>query len=285
MNTPKSMTASVRLRPPVLRSTRPELAQDFYHGVLGTYGPGALTIDGPSLAYNRGMHSSFVVFETGVTTSQWFPVIEVDDLAALKAKAEELGGSCVENPIKGGDLLVTAPDGSQIIAIDSRRHDDLPDRDAVLADAADPTGPPVMLELCTGIIDESAAFYCELLGVEQQAIPNDPYGYRVLASGSEALIGMVDMTSFFAEATSAYWIPYFHVSDISTIVETSVSYGGRVKAPLESSKFGASYAVLVDPTGAAYGIRELPDSGIFGSFDVELGDFADSESADGVITA
>lgn len=262
--TPPQLT---QLRIPILRSSRPELAREFYNGLLG----GRTTVLGTQLEEATGETWGIVVDAPAGGLSRWFPHMVTDDLDPVKDQVRSRGGTYHRDSSPFEHLVVTAPDRSQIIVTERAADDSAP--------IPRQPGHPlrVMLELCTREIETSSDFYTDILRLSQVPVPDDPYSYRVLFAGSVGVAGAVDMTTFFLDRTDSHWIPYFHVDDIDESLQTAAAYGARVTVPTDASMFGARYAVLTDPTGATFGLRGYPPGGIFGYFSGARRRFLDAE--------
>ncbi|MCB1272923.1 MAG: VOC family protein [Leucobacter sp.] len=258
------------LRVPMLRSSRAEHIRDFYNGVLG-----AETTVIAADSRNLGAATWGLIVPDADAPAKWLPRAVSDDLESVKQRVRELGGDYSHEASLGENLLITAPDRSQIVITERKPGDERIARELRM-----------MLELCTREIESSCAFYTRVLDLEQVAVPDDPYSYRVLFANETGLAGVVDMTSFFRETTESHWIPYFQVDDIHRAVETSVAYGARVTVPIDESLFETRYATLIDPTGATFGLREQPrrGSGVFGAFSPEHGRFLTDEELAGAAT-
>ncbi|CAG7600125.1 VOC family protein [Leucobacter soli] len=260
--TPQSRLLT-ELRTPILRSTRPELARDFYNGVLGD----RATVLGTEQPGADEQTWGIILPAPAEAGSQWLPHAVSDDLASVQERVHDAGGTICREAALFESMLVTAPDQSQIIITERA-----PGEPALARELR------VMLELCTREIDASCGFYSRVLDLTQIPVPGDPYSYRVLFSNDIGIAGAVDMTTFFRETTVSHWIPYFQVDDIERAVETSVAYGARVTVPIDESFFDTRYATLTDPTGATFGMREQPRvGGVFGSFSRVHGRFLSSE--------
>lgn len=182
--------------------------------------------------------------------SRWLIHVAVDDLPSTLRRAELLRGRTV--PLEApGSFVVQAPDGSEIILSNSAGQDQTMHE---------------MLELCTSNLPGSSAYYCGLLGLEAARLPDDPHNYMVFTDGGAPVAGAVDMTTFFATRSQAHWIPYFHVDELESTIAMAVDYGALVKVPLTMSNFSVRYAVLTDPQGASFGLREMPVGGVYGSW-------------------
>lgn len=258
------MTSSTReemtqLGIPILRSTRPELAKDFYNAVIGK----ETLVLGTERDRASDQTSGIAVPTPEGTPSRWFPHAISGDLDAVKDAVRDLGGTYHRESTLFQNLVVTAPDRSEII-VTERGGDDHP---ADMLGAS--TSPRLMLELCTREIEASSTFYTGILGLEEVPVPDDPYSYRVYFAGDIGIAGAVDMTTLFRESTESHWIPYFHVHDVRIALQDAVAYGARVTVPINDSMFDTPYAILTDPTGATFGLRELPTGGVFGRFSRE----------------
>ncbi|MFF9132796.1 VOC family protein [Streptomyces sp. NPDC014806] len=113
------------------------------------------------------------------------------------------------------------------------------------------------VELYTPDIAAAAAFYHAVLGLETSAVPFPGGTYTCVnprEGGEDAMFGgMVPLADDPAE-TEAYWLPYFEVPDVDTVVTTAQEMGGTVRVPAVDVEGVGRMARLADPYGARFAV-------------------------------
>ncbi|MGP4052751.1 VOC family protein [Streptomyces sp. 2A115] len=122
--------------------------------------------------------------------------------------------------------------------------------------AGDP-GSLCWLELYTPDIAAAAAFYNSALGLETSAVPFPGGTYTCInpsEGGEDAMFGgMVPLADDPMEQT-AYWLPYFEVTDTDAVVAKAEELGGTVRMPATSAEGVGRMAKLADPYGARFAV-------------------------------
>lgn len=116
-------------------------------------------------------------------------------------------------------------------------------------------GTPCWVDLLTGDIARSAAFYGDLLGWTADEPNPDPQfgGYINLRSGGHIVAGMMPKTPEMAVMPDV-WSTYISTDDIDATVAAIPEAGGVVLAgPMPVASLG-SMAIAQDPTGASFGV-------------------------------
>ncbi|NGO14506.1 VOC family protein [Streptomyces sp. HC44] len=132
-------------------------------------------------------------------------------------------------------------------------------------DVAGDPGSLCWVELYTPDIAAAAAFYNAVLGLETSAVefPGGTYTC-VNPAGTEEddmFGGFVPLADDPTEQ-SAYWLPYFEVTDTDTVVARAEELGGTVRTPATSMEGVGRMAKLTDPYGARFAvIKSEPPQG------------------------
>jgi uncharacterized protein len=196
--------------------------------------------------------------EAGITKSKapasvpshWIPYIAVDDVDQAAAKATELGGKILlaptDIPTIGRFAAVKDPQGAPFAVYkDAKPYPTEADKP--------PVGAFCWEELVTNDPEAAAKFYATLFGYTVEAQDVGPMGtYRVLKRGDRMTAGIMQIPPQAPHA--AHWIEYVHVSDVDGTVRNAKELGATVHAaPQDIPKIGR-FAVLGDPTGAAFAV-------------------------------
>ncbi|WP_327319296.1 VOC family protein [Streptomyces sp. NBC_01235] len=131
-------------------------------------------------------------------------------------------------------------------------------------DVANEPGSLCWVELYTPDIAAAAAFYHATLGLETSAVPFPGGTYTCVnpsGAGENAMFGgMVPLADDPTEAESGpYWLPYFEVAEVDTVVAKAAELGGRVRMPATDVESVGRIAKLADPYGARLAvIKSVP---------------------------
>jgi predicted enzyme related to lactoylglutathione lyase len=181
--------------------------------------------------------------------SLWIGSLSVEDVDRAAAAVRNHGGKVLEEPLnampRGRMALVSDPAGAVLALLRS--------------DAGDPADePPGEGDwLWTDLIIDDAGpvkdFYYPVAGFTLRAVEDlEQHSYSVFMAGRQPQAGMVVLDW---EGIEANWLPYVRVKDLETTIATARQLGGRLIYQQDD------VAVLVDPTGAAFGIQQLAKDG------------------------
>ncbi|HUQ50660.1 MAG TPA: VOC family protein [Gammaproteobacteria bacterium] len=92
-------------------------------------------------------------------------------------------------------------------------------------------------------------FYGNVLGWKKQAWDQDP-SYQMFAAPSGPLGGAVETRN-----ATPQWLAYIGTKDVDEAIAAATALGGRVQTPATPLPNGGTYAVLVDPQGATFGVH------------------------------
>jgi uncharacterized protein len=235
-----------------LASPNPELAADFYNKVFGWK---ARPADG-DMPYTMFFSGSENVAGMGELTDEmtaggmpsvWASYIIVDDVAAILARAVELGAKAVLDVLQVGDTgrmaLVIDPVGAAVGFWESGTHDG--------ATVFNVTGALTWNELQCFDVPAAKSFYSDLLGWQTETSDFGEMEYTLIKNDGRSNGGMMDITGMAPDGAPAYWSAYFVTDDCDAAVARATENGGTaLMGPMDSDV--GPMATLVDPFGAVF---------------------------------
>jgi predicted enzyme related to lactoylglutathione lyase len=188
--------------------------------------------------------------------SAWVPFFSVADVSATFERARKTHAqvrSVPENlPLRGWQARLTDPEGA-VFALLATSSGDPPDDPNPIAIGT--WGSPSLLASDPA---SEAVFYEGLFGYAVVGKPTDSGFERIrLSSGSHERATVRQVPTGVA-AMHPEWISYVRVFSTADSARLAVKLGGHVLVAPTLAAHGASIAILADPTGAAFGVLELP---------------------------
>jgi predicted enzyme related to lactoylglutathione lyase len=182
----------------------------------------------------------------------WTTYINVDDADAASSAAKHSGGIAVVEPMDVMDVgrmaIFSDPSGAMIAAWQPRSH--------AGADIANEPGAFCWNELHTRDIDGAKTFYRDVFGWGAETSEMDGMSYTEWKCGESSVAGMMKLSDDVPPEVPCFWLVYFGVDDTDLAVQKATELGGTVHTV--PTDIGAGrFAVLGDPTGAAFGIINL----------------------------
>jgi predicted enzyme related to lactoylglutathione lyase len=229
----------------------PERARTFYSELLGwqieVWKPGEF--DYPMITANGQQHGGFGTSQGGAPP-HWLGHVVVGDADAAGERAQGAGGSVVAGPMEipevGRMNVVRDPQGAVISAFQ-------PAGDAPVSE-----GVFVWDELMTSDVEGATRFYRELFGWDSREAEMGESGpYTLFRIGETDLAGCISN-----QATQAppHWYPYLATPDVDASASKAKELGATAYLePTEIENVGR-FAVLGDPTGATFGLFQVPAS-------------------------
>jgi predicted enzyme related to lactoylglutathione lyase len=193
----------------------------------------------PMLQKNGRTHCGFVKKEMEEVSSHWYPYVQVEDVAATIDQAKGLEAELYMGPASVGDDL-------RIAVLGDPQHATL---GLMSWSAEPPTGVFAWDELHAIDLDAAAGFYGSVAGWTPSEFME---GYRIFNAGETPVAGLMQERG---GSPVAYWLAYFAVDDTDAVAAMAMELGSGVIIPPESVENVGRYAVLTDPTGAAFGIH------------------------------
>ncbi|HJP66710.1 MAG TPA: VOC family protein [Actinomycetota bacterium] len=236
-----------------LGSTDVEAAKAFYGRLLGWEFADVPGGD-PSATYTMCLRGSLDVAgmhgHADEEGSSWTSYVSVDDAESVTAKAMELGGRVVVEPldVPGASRMavIADPAGTVVALWQSKGYSG--------ARLVNEIGAWAWNELTTPDLDGAKAFYGELFGWTATdlaiGIPRASFslGDRLIGGAHEPSEG---------EPTTPRWTISFLVEDADAGAAMVQELGGRVLMPVMEIPIG-KFAVVADPSGAAFTINAVP---------------------------
>ena len=180
--------------------------------------------------------------------ARWVGLVSVEDVASVAGYVESGGGKVLMPPRVLGDrgtaALFADPEGGLFGAIHSATGDP--------EDYLGEDNQWLWIELWASDPAKMAAFYKGVAGYEivDVAAADGTAGYR-LRSGGYARAGIKAKRSKVPTA----WVPYIRVRSVAETVASASAAGAKVL--LDKTLVGdVPIAILVDPTGAPFGVAE-----------------------------
>jgi uncharacterized protein len=118
--------------------------------------------------------------------------------------------------------------------------------------------PFVHCELASANLDQSKDFYSSLFDWKLEDVPmGGGHEYTMIKVGEGTGGGM--MKHPMAGQPSA-WVPYVRVDDVRTSTAKARSLGAKVLQDTQEIPQGGTFSVIQDPTGAVFGLFQVPKS-------------------------
>jgi uncharacterized protein len=189
--------------------------------------------------------------------SAWLPFISVGDVDAAVSTALQHHAqveSAPENlPLRGRQARLMDPEGVRFGILKSLSGDP--------PDSAATPGTWLWSALVARDSGDEAVFYQQVFGYALLGMPANA-GFERIRLSSNGL-ARISVSAMPADAASLhpYWIDFVRVADATDTVALALKLGGRVILNVQRNDHGDRSAVLADPTGARFGITELPSPG------------------------
>src|SRR4051812_22190183 len=172
----------------------------------------------------------------------WNSYITVDDVDAVSARVEELGGTLHAPPFDVMDVgrmsALSDPTGAVAYLWQPKRH--------IGAGLVNEPGAFCWNELGTRDPDRSRQFWSGLLGWTFEKIDAAPIGYWSVYNDGQPNGGMRVMGDETPADVPPHWLVYFAVESIDAAAETVTGAGGRGIVPKTSAAPGNSFAIFSD---------------------------------------
>jgi uncharacterized protein len=185
----------------------------------------------------------------------WTSYISVDDADAIAARAKDAGGQVVAEPMDVMDLgrmaLFADPTGAHLGVWQPRGFKG--------AGVVNENGAISWNELDTRDPDRAKEFYGAVFGWEFRDFGGQGNYWTLHRPGEEHSVGgLMDMRGVVPDEIPPTWLVFFAADDADATAAKATELGGRVaNGPMDIPDVGR-FAVLVDPSGAAFGIFQAP---------------------------
>lgn len=181
----------------------------------------------------------------------WNSYITVDDVDAVSARVEELGGTLHAPPFDVMDVgrmsAISDSTGAVVYFWQAKQH--------IGAGLVNEPGAFCWNELATRDPDGAQRFWSELLGWTFERVSETP-AYWTIKNGDRSNGGMREFGDELPASIPAHWLTYFAVDSIDATVEVATANGGRVHVPKVQAGEMGSFAMLTDSVGSAFALFE-----------------------------
>jgi predicted enzyme related to lactoylglutathione lyase len=182
----------------------------------------------------------------------WTTYVKVVDADATAGRVEGAGGKVLMPPMdigpSGRMSLIQDPAGAVIGLWQPAEHK-----------GAEVFNKPVSVswnELNTRDTESSKSFYSTVFDWQPRTSGEGAQAYTEWLVDGKSVGGMMDITGRAPDAVPPHWLTYFAVVDCAGTVEKAKSLGGQAMVPPMTIPQG-TFAVLVDPLGAAFAVIQL----------------------------
>ncbi|RRR76591.1 MAG: VOC family protein [Candidatus Viridilinea halotolerans] len=230
-------------------------AREFYHAVFGwEYDIGAPEYGGYTNARIGGRVAAGLsgpMPDGPPAPSAWSLYFATTAIESDVARAVALGAKLHVPPMSvapfGCMAVLEDPTGAPFGFWQAQEH--------IGSQVNDEPGGAAWYELYSPNVPHARDFYCALLGVTAEPMPDDP-AYYVFKRGEEQLCAVMQADPAWW-TLPPQWITYFGVADADAAVAAVTANGGKALGAIEPTPFGR-IATLSDPAGAQFKIVEVP---------------------------
>ncbi|MDH4049454.1 MAG: VOC family protein [Gammaproteobacteria bacterium] len=185
--------------------------------------------------------------------SQWVTVMSVDEIDTAAAEVLAGGGKMLSEPtdMKSRGILAILEDPSgAVVAMLQTKDGDPADREAGMNEF-------VWDELWTGDVDETAAFYARVFGLQyvDRQVEKNGGTYRLLNAGETPRAGI--MENPFGDVPPV-WVNYIRVADPAAITARVAGLGGQILVESQPRDIGGHVAFVAGPSGAGIALQTWP---------------------------
>jgi predicted enzyme related to lactoylglutathione lyase len=121
-------------------------------------------------------------------------------------------------------------------------------------------GSWVWAELWTNDVEDAAAFYADVVGVDHETTDRGGEDYHLFSSRQKPVAGIITIPAEL-ETVEPGWAPYVAVSDLGTTLGKVKELGGKVIFDETEHPAAASVALIMDPSGAVLFLYQVGSSG------------------------
>lgn len=116
-------------------------------------------------------------------------------------------------------------------------------------------------ELLTKDTEAAKAFYGAVVGWGTQAVPDPAMAYTLWTNANGPVGGLMSLEAAQQPEGHAHWMGTISVADIDATFARAGELGATVHAPVHEIPNVGRFAVLADPTGAAFCVMQPSDPG------------------------
>lgn len=186
----------------------------------------------------------------------WLSFIAASDVDAVEKTAVQDGGKVLREPHdvpgRGRQAVLTDPQGA-VFAVLASSSGDTPD---VLAEP----GEWIWSSLITTDPDTDAAFYQKLFDYEVYETPAPDGALHLTLATENYARASANPLPASKPNLHPHWLNYVRVDDAAATAAKVEALGGRVLVAPRVDRHGGKLAIVADPSGAAFGLMEWPDT-------------------------
>lgn len=177
--------------------------------------------------------------------SVWLGSLSVTNVKKSVDRVKQLGGKVLE-PVQQVDdrgVMAVVEDnmGAVFVLLDTGSRDP--------ASRSARQGDWLWTDLFTTDIAKSSKFYKELAGLQRKTVSGSKNKhFELVTANGKVKSGMVKIPWKHVDPT---WLPYILVKNVSSTEKRSIELGGKLFFRFKGG------AILLDPTGAAFGIQQV----------------------------
>ena len=181
----------------------------------------------------------------------WNNYITVDDVDAVSARVEGLGGTLHAPPFDvmeaGRMAALSDPTGAVVYLWQAKQH--------IGAGLVNTPGSFTWNELATRDPEAAQAFWSELLGWTFEKLSDEP-AYWVIRNGERTNGGIRVLGDEMPPEVPAHWLAYFGVDSIDATGAAAAEAGGKLLVPKTQISETGAFGVIEDPAGAVFAVYE-----------------------------
>lgn len=191
--------------------------------------------------------------QSGGLPPHWTSYIAVADVNASAARARELGGQVLLEPLNvytsGRMAVIMDPTGAVVALWQPQDH--------MGAGIVNEPGALIWNELRTPNAKAAGAFYTGLFGwtIEEQDMGN--MIYRLLLNDGRPTAGMMEIGPEMCKDIPPHWGLFFAVADTDASAARAEELGATIQMPPTDIPEVGRFAMLIDPQGAHLGIIKM----------------------------
>jgi predicted enzyme related to lactoylglutathione lyase len=243
---------------PELSTTDQKAAVAFYRGLFGwgvddqPMGPN----DMYSIFHLNGSHVGAAYTmrpeeKQSGAPPHWNAYVTVENVEAATKRAKELGATVIAPPfdvMDAGRMAVLQDPTGAIFQVWQAGK-------SIGAHTLGEPGALCCTELTTSDPAAAEKFYTSLFGwTAKHSAPGSPTPYTELTvrGATNPSIGMMATPPHMPPGTPSFWLPYFQVTDVDASVAKATAGGGQLHFGPQDIPNAGRFAVIADPTGAAF---------------------------------
>jgi predicted enzyme related to lactoylglutathione lyase len=190
------------------------------------------------------------------TQSHWLSYVAVDSADGTAQKAAKLGGRVMMDAMDvmdhGRMAVLQDPTGATFAVWQAKNHPG--------AEIINESGAVCWNELTTRDRGAAARFYSDLFAWQGNEQMYGPMPYTMWMNGEAPAGGMLEMDASF-QGMPSHWMTYVQVDDCDTTAARAAKLGGTVCVPPTDIPTIGRFAVITDPTGAAFSVIQMQAQG------------------------